>query len=328
MAIDVKGTTVHISWIVFYTAIVIICAWLLFASASHAWTDTMSMGSQLVDALLVVALVMSAWRGQAHLAAVQHAATAFRNNVRSAGCATVNVTQLRLGPLVNPARHLRVVCSAGVLGVVTAYVVASAISVFGPSDGAVTWANDRWVQNLDISNGAPLTDAVESRKGVLQYATVRWRPDAMDASGIWCEYFEVSSGWPLACCAYKEWLDHGPGPAVAVNQSKSSGIPMPRWMPLSPLQTLPDRRIPTYIIWGSMLINGLFFGLIMYAAWAGCVLHRWNARLDRGRCAFCGYMLEWRFDRRCSECGRTVVQRRPDGPASTPETGHRPSKEV
>ncbi len=119
--------------------------------------------------------------------------------------------------------------AASVLGALTASMVAVGCSLWGRGDGKVTWADSRWVQSLRVSDGAPLTDAVESKKAGLAYATVRWRPDPMDASGIWCEYFEVRSGWPLLCCWYKEWMDHGPGPAVSVNGTKSTGIPVPRW---------------------------------------------------------------------------------------------------
>lgn len=318
MAIEVKGTTLHIARASLYAAITIVCAWILFRPISGGWTNWASVASQILDAVLVLALVASAWRGRAHLRAARHAAAAFRNHLRTAVRAPVRVEYLRLRPLVNPARQLRALCAAGLLGVITAFIVAAAISLFGPADGAVRWANAHWVQSLDISSGAPLTDATESKKRGLEYATVRWRPDAMDPSGIWCEYFEVRAGLPLACCWYKEWLDHGPGPAVAVNQSKSSGIPVPQWMSLSRLQTLPDRRIPTSIMWGPMLINGSVFGVAIYAMWAGVVLYRWNARLDRGRCTFCGYMLEWCFDQKCSECGRTVVQSTSNGPTGTP----------
>ena len=63
------------------------------------------------------------------------------------------------------------------------------------------------------------------------------------------------------------------------------------------------RVLPYRPIWLGMLINTLFYAILLYLAIAGSGALRRLIRLKRGRCPRCGYDLRGALQAGCPECG-------------------------
>ena len=99
----------------------------------------------------------------------------------------------------------------------------------------------------------------------------------------------LESGWPLRCIAGERWNEyHGqPGP----------------YQSTSGMLVAFGAYWPNRVLWSGMIVNELFYALLLATTFAGWRYGRRGIRRYRGHCPRCDYDLRGNSGAGCPECG-------------------------
>lgn len=98
----------------------------------------------------------------------------------------------------------------------------------------------------------------------------------------------AEAGWPVRCLALEFWWEsHYPTPFT----EQTSGLQLGRIL------------LPNRLLWRGVLLDTLFYSVVVGLFLFGALEGRGRLRRARGRCIKCGYDLRGDLDTGCPECG-------------------------
>jgi len=98
----------------------------------------------------------------------------------------------------------------------------------------------------------------------------------------------AEAGWPLRCLALEFWWEfHYPTPFT----EQTSGLWLGRVL------------LPNRLLWRGVMLDTLFYSVLIGLLLVGAFEGRARLRRARGRCPKCAYDLRGRLDEGCPECG-------------------------
>jgi hypothetical protein len=120
-------------------------------------------------------------------------------------------------------------------------------------------------------------------------------------------YIEDARGWPARCLVgfYDHRTNRGSRQAWLIGRTwryDLGGPPGPGGLP---------RALPLRPIWTGLLINSVFYGVLIGALMLAAAALRRRRRARTGHCPACGYDLRATDHERCPECGRISSTRLP-----------------
>lgn len=120
-------------------------------------------------------------------------------------------------------------------------------------------------------------------------------------------YKEWRVGWPRPCLARHTWLSFGKnipsGYGFAAGQDERGLVVLPQNGMFAGFR---ERRLPIEAVWPGLILNTLFFAVILWLLWSALFAARRIIRRNRGRCIKCGYNLSHVEHEVCPECGVEV----------------------
>ncbi len=134
-------------------------------------------------------------------------------------------------------------------------------------------------------------------------------PDRNDPSGEPRNWEESASGWPVASMWSRlteldplHWVDLPNNPRVLPRDKLERG-----W--LVDWSFLPNQIIlPIGLIWSGIVINTLFYAVLLWLVTLGQFTLRRYIRREHGRCIKCGYDVRHMDHDACPECGTAVLK--------------------
>ncbi|MEZ6235310.1 MAG: hypothetical protein R3B68_14070 [Phycisphaerales bacterium] len=123
-------------------------------------------------------------------------------------------------------------------------------------------------------------------------------------------------GWPLRC--FETVGVYDARSKKLLSSTFDMGVDAPRWTSWLRRYGVAYSRVPLRPLWGGVLGNCLFWGVVSFGVGAAFTSWRSSRRVRRGRCRECGYDLAGLPT--CPECGRDAPPRpaKPPPPLAVP----------